>query len=302
MDSLALPGERPVAMEVFDVGLLKGLSGFMYGFGSPARIMNYVLKRPTDENLFAVDVGYRPARCSPSTSTWAVAPATDQRLGYRINLVQEQGGTFTLGSLDRTVASLATDLRADRTSSSVSIPSMPVASPMAMPSGVWDWPDLDLPTAIDPRTRQQPEGAYFSNENIVVSTGLEWQLNPDWKSSFNYRYAREDVDYVYGDISINDALGNSSTQVWRALQFPVSAAAGHAGGKLKTGAIAHQLVFGASRQQYGCSPTAPRPARPWVAATSTAIRCSAWAASATPATPNTGVRRSCRTHSSPAIP
>ncbi|MDR6582248.1 TonB-dependent siderophore receptor [Herbaspirillum frisingense] len=256
MDGLALPGwgNDLLPMEVFErVELLKGLSGFMYGFGSPGGIMNYVLKRPTDENLFAVDVGYKTGSLFSKHIDIGGRAGDDQRLGYRINLVQEQGGTyFKGGSLDRTVASLATDLRltqdlklsfdtvyARRKSNGNAFWGMSLSS------------GLDLPTAIDPRTRQQPEGAYFSNENIVVSTGLEWQLNPDWKSSFNYRYAREDVDYVYGDISINDALGNSSTQVYGGLySFQYQQLQAMLEGKLKTGAIGHQLVFGASRQQY----------------------------------------------------
>jgi iron complex outermembrane receptor protein len=46
-------------LEMFEqVEVLKGLSGFMYGFGSPGGIINYVTKRPTDDTFFATDLGY----------------------------------------------------------------------------------------------------------------------------------------------------------------------------------------------------------------------------------------------------
>lgn len=50
--------ELPV--ETFEsVQLLKGSSGFMYGFGAPGGIINFVTKKPTDKPLVSVDLGYR---------------------------------------------------------------------------------------------------------------------------------------------------------------------------------------------------------------------------------------------------
>ena len=51
--------DADMPLEPFEqVELLKGLSGFMYGFGSPGGIINYVVKRPTDKPLREVTVGY----------------------------------------------------------------------------------------------------------------------------------------------------------------------------------------------------------------------------------------------------
>ena len=41
------------------VDLLKGATGFMYGFAAPGGIVNYVTKRPTENNLLSLGVGYR---------------------------------------------------------------------------------------------------------------------------------------------------------------------------------------------------------------------------------------------------
>lgn len=255
MDGLALPGwgNDVLPLEMFErVELLKGLSGFMYGFGSPGGIMNYVLKRPTDENTFAVDVGYKTNSLF-SKHIDVGGRAGDKQLGYRFNLTQEQGGTyFNGGSLDRTAASLALDLKINN-DVKLTLDTL-YARRKSNGNAFWGLglgSGLALPTAIDPTTRQQPAGAYFKNENIMVTTGLEWNLNPDWKASFNYRFAREDVDYIYGDLSIDNAAGSTSTTLYSGIYgFQYQQAQAMLEGKFKTGGIGHQVVFGASRQDY----------------------------------------------------
>lgn len=94
------------------VEILKGAGGFLYGFGAPGGIINYVLKRPTDDftaslntqvmdsGLFLVhgDVGGR----------WG----PDDQFGYRINAVREAGDTYIEeGSSYRKSASIALDWR-----------------------------------------------------------------------------------------------------------------------------------------------------------------------------------------------
>ncbi len=40
------------------VELLKGATGFMYGFGSPGGVVNYITKKPTDEPFRQIELGY----------------------------------------------------------------------------------------------------------------------------------------------------------------------------------------------------------------------------------------------------
>ncbi|MDQ8035650.1 MAG: TonB-dependent receptor plug domain-containing protein, partial [Bordetella sp.] len=45
--------------EQFDqIELRKGATGFMYGFGSPGGLINYVTKKPTDVPVRSIDLGY----------------------------------------------------------------------------------------------------------------------------------------------------------------------------------------------------------------------------------------------------
>lgn len=256
VDGLALPGwgNDLLPMEAFErVELLKGLSGFMYGFGSPGGIMNYVMKRPTDDTTFSADVGYKTDSLFYKHIDAGGRAGEDQRFGYRVNVSQEQGGTYIKGgSIDRLAASLALDMKlsndlkwtfdtlyARRNSKGNAFWGMYVSN------------TLGVPTAMDPSTRVQPQGAYYNNENTVVTTGLEWKINPDWKASFSWRYARENVDTIFGDMSIDNAAGDTSTTLTSYIYaFQHQQLQAMLEGKAKTGDIGHQLVFGASHQVY----------------------------------------------------
>jgi iron complex outermembrane receptor protein len=255
VDGLAIPGwgNELLPMEMFErVELLKGLTGFMYGFGSPGGIMNYVQKRATEEDTFAVDVGYKSGSLR-SQHIDIGGRAGDKKLGYRVNLVHEQGGTyFNGGELARDAASLALDLRMtpDLTWTFDTL----YAKRKSRGNAFWGYSlaaGLPIPAVPDPATRQQPEGSYYDNENIMVSTGLQWRINDDWKSGISYRYSREDVDYVYSTVNITNAAGaTSSSQSAGIYGFQFQQLQAMVEGKVKTGGIGHQLAFGVARQQY----------------------------------------------------
>lgn len=52
----------------------------MYGFGSPGGLVNYVTKKPTDEAVRSVELGYVSRGCCASTWTWAAGWARAARL------------------------------------------------------------------------------------------------------------------------------------------------------------------------------------------------------------------------------
>ena len=78
VDGQSFPSwDTDLSLEPFEqVQLLKGLSGFMYGFGAPGGIVNYVLKRPTDDPYRSISIGYSRRACSARRSMWAGASAT----------------------------------------------------------------------------------------------------------------------------------------------------------------------------------------------------------------------------------
>ena len=102
--------ELPI--ETFEsVQLLKGSSGFMYGFGAPGGIINFVTKKPTDKPLLSFDVGYRSDGVFSEHVDAGGRVGDDKRYGYRLNLTHEQGETYNGAHVQRNSGSLSVDTR-----------------------------------------------------------------------------------------------------------------------------------------------------------------------------------------------
>ncbi|MFJ1311610.1 TonB-dependent siderophore receptor [Agrobacterium sp. P15N1-A] len=90
--------------------VLSGLSGFLYGAASPAGMINYVYKRPTQERLNSVTVGnYGGAQAFVHGDFGGrIDPEGD--MGYRLNIVRSAGDTaIDDQNVDRFLASGAFD-------------------------------------------------------------------------------------------------------------------------------------------------------------------------------------------------
>jgi iron complex outermembrane recepter protein len=240
-------------LEPFErIDLLKGLSGFMHGFGAPGGIANYVMKRPTEDTRASLTVGYK------SDSLWSEALdaggrfGEDGRFGYRVNVAHEEGDTYVnRGELRRTVASLALDARltrdltatfdvihADRLSTGNNFWGVSVGALQAIPS------------TVDPDIATQPEGSYYNTDNRIFTAGLQWRFAPDWRANVSWRTTHRDIDYHYSTLYVSDRAGNYTADAssyrfvteFDALQAMVE-------GEVRTGSIGHQLTFGASRQE-----------------------------------------------------
>ena len=235
------------------IELLKGSSGFMYGFGSPGGIVNYVTKKPTDQPVRSIGVGYK------SDSVWSEHIdlggrfGADDRFGYRLNATHEEGKTFNDGGIRRDSVSLALDARLTRDlswnfdalyqkrNSTDQTPSIFLGS----------YVGARLPTAI--RGDNQllvGAGQHLNTDLKLYSTGLQYKLSPDWTLSTSYSHStatrsrNEGIAYLldpsgnYNDFRSDSSEGHRFDQ-WQAM----------AQGMLRTGAIEHQLTLGASWQK-----------------------------------------------------
>ena len=93
------------------VTALKGLTGFMYGFGSPGGVISYRSKRPTPAPMLATDLGYRTASVFYARVDAGGPLTRDGALGYRLNLGGEKGTAYSRAGVNRYVGSLALDYR-----------------------------------------------------------------------------------------------------------------------------------------------------------------------------------------------
>lgn len=234
------------------IELLKGSSGFMYGFGAPAGIVNYVTKKPTDTPVRSVDIGYK------SNSLWSQhvdlgGRVADGRFGYRLNATHEEGKTFNDGGLRRDSLSLALDARLtqdltwdfnalyQRRKSTDQTPSIYLGS----------YADSNLPSVISGANQDLlGPGQHLSNTFQLYATGLQYRLGQDWTLSASYSHSTANRSRNEGILFLTGANGDYN-------DYRSDTREGHrfdqvqavAQGKLRTGTIEHQVVLGASWQE-----------------------------------------------------
>ncbi|WP_244216365.1 TonB-dependent siderophore receptor [Herbaspirillum rubrisubalbicans] len=236
-------------LEMFDqVEVLKGLSGFMYGFGSPGGIVNYVSKRPTDDHFLATDLGYA------SGGTWKEHVdaggrfGNDQRFGYRVNLVNENGDIAAdHGGINRQAIGASFDARLtkDLTVTLDAIYQRRIASggTDVIVSG------FKVPNALDGASRLYSNGSSTDVDYRLVTLSADYRLSDDWKATFAVRHSESVRVYKKDQYYITSNSGNYRDRVTSEYHgYEFNEAQAMVQGKVRTGWLQHELVFGAMAQ------------------------------------------------------
>ncbi|MEN5427977.1 TonB-dependent receptor [Stenotrophomonas pennii] len=237
-------------LEVMEqVELLKGPGGFMYGFGQPGGIVNYVTRKPTDTATLSAQLGWREQGIVSAGVDAGGRFGNEQMFGYRFNAYQEKGETFNGGEVDRKVAALSLDARlSDAVTWTF--------------DGVFQQRDLSeespqyyfigltsLPRAVAGDVDNSIPGSYYDTRSSLLSTALDWQISSLWKATFSYGFTTSwnDVNKIFayiddtnGDYDVNVyELGGKSE--WKLAQALLQ-------GSFQTGPLKHQVVAGVSHQ------------------------------------------------------
>ncbi|HWT19582.1 MAG TPA: TonB-dependent receptor, partial [Variovorax sp.] len=235
------------------IELLKGSSGFMYGFGSPGGIVNYVTKKPTDQPVRSIELGYKTAGIWSEHVDLGGRFGADDRFGYRLNATHEEGKTYNDGKVRRDSVSLGLDARLtdkltwtfdslyQKRNSTGQTPSIYLGS----------YTGTLLPGAISASNQGLVgAGQHLETDFRLYSSGLQYQLTPGWTLSTSYSHSsatrsrNEGIAYLqdasgsYDDYRSDSAEGHRFNQ-WQAM----------ATGKLRTGDFEHQVTLGASWQK-----------------------------------------------------
>lgn len=243
--------ELPIAF--FDrIDLLKGASGFLYGFSAPGGIVNYVTAKPTNDARSTVEAGYRSD--SIFSGHVDLGGPVVPGFGYRLNAIVEDGDARNGAHIRNKGAalSLAADLapglrwtfdgiyQRRETGNVVQGVSVSSFTGTALPTP----PAGDDPLPVTP-------GSFFDTDYYLLATGLRLEIAPGWivsadaSSSANRR--RFSFDFAYlrnaaGDYTnfVNDSRSRNRFDQGRLLVE----------GKFATGPLNHNLVLGASAQGY----------------------------------------------------
>ncbi|HEV3431911.1 MAG TPA: TonB-dependent siderophore receptor [Paraburkholderia sp.] len=251
VDGQSFPSwDTELSLEPFEqVELLKGLSGFMYGFSNPGGIVNYVLKRPTDDPYRSFSIGYQSAGVFSEKLDLGGRFGNDKRFGYRLNLVNEDGNTAEAnGHVRRQVASLALDFRItpDLTWTADAFYQKRKTNGTLFGMFFYDTPIPDASKVTHQLT--QPQN-YYQTEIASFGTGLEYRLSENWHANLKYRFAKENRTNSDSLLTVTDAAGNYSNTLYAALtRYFYQNADAMVEGKFDTGPFKHDVVLGASYQ------------------------------------------------------
>lgn len=245
-------GEMPY--EAFEqVELLKGATGFMYGFAAPGGVVNYKTKRPKAD-LLNFDVGFRSDSIYSAHIDAGDLFGSNDQFGVRVNGAHEEGTIYDGGSLKRDMASLAFDARltdallwtADviynqRTTHG--------SSSWLMINGGYDV-DTPLPKAPDGDTNLAFNGAFNDQTNLIVQTALDWQFADNWHSKFEYAYTKNDTRWLKSWPMLLNSAGDLRFRYYdQYFDIDYDQVRFAVGGEFNTGSIQHKLYTGISWQK-----------------------------------------------------
>jgi len=262
-DGLALAPHYDMPMELIErVDVLKGPSGFLYGFNSPGGTINYLPKRPTLDPLLEVSVQ------ASSLQGKYVALDTSRALaggasGYRLNAGIERIGDFDhLGDLDRRFIGAALDVRfSERTLLQLnadwvwkSAMSDPLLRADQSPRADHLAPDsFILPPKVNRHHALSPSWYRHETEAHNLEAKFDYRLNAAWTSitQANYSQVKRHGGYVdLFDIRPDGEIGYVDLFQSRGEVFSTWAVQSYLAGKFATGRVAHDVFIGISHRQF----------------------------------------------------
>ncbi|WCE06028.1 TonB-dependent receptor [Pseudoxanthomonas sp. JBR18] len=242
-------------MEVMDqIQLMKGASGFMYGFTSPGGAVNYVTKKPVEGSLLSVDFGWTSDNLLKEHVDIGRGATDGSGLGFRLNAVNENGTTPTGTDVKR--QSIALSTTANLTDAITwSFDSIYLKSEFDKPAPmiyVSAYNQAKLPSADDVVRNPQANEAYDNPRFLYVGTGFNWKFAPGWNADLRYTHSRTDQIYSKGYLNLLDASGRYQDRVFESrTTYDNDDAQLLVSGEVDVLGTSNKLVFGATviRQQ-----------------------------------------------------
>jgi len=201
-------------LEMFEsVEALKGLTGYMYGFGSPGGIVNYVSKRPTTSPSFSAAMGYQEGGAIKEHIDTGGRLGEEGEFGYRLNLLHEDGDLKQeSGSINRNAAGLNLEWRVTK---DLALTYDAIYQRRASVGGtdIIIAPAYKVPTPIDGESKLNSVGAGSDVEYTLATTGIEYRIAPQWVVNASYRTSDSTRVYKKDQYYITSNAGDYKDRV-----------------------------------------------------------------------------------------
>ncbi len=259
-DGLSIAADTQIPLENKErIEILKGLSGLQSGMAAAGGIVDYIVKRPTDKNLRTITL-----EASERGTLYGAIDLggrfEDTRFGYRINAAAERLRSYVKGADgERKFVSGAFDwqlspkalLQLDmdyQDKSQVTAPGYQLINGTTLPTGI----------AADTMLNNQSWSYPVETRSSNIGLRFSYQLDTDWRaivSANRHSFKRDDYTaFPFGCSSGATystsfcANGDFDVYDYRSLGEEKSPLATQAllQGKFATGALRHDVTFGAS--------------------------------------------------------
>jgi iron complex outermembrane receptor protein len=237
-------------LEMFEsVEVLKGLTGYMYGFGSPGGTVNYVSKRPTTSRSFSAALGYQEGGAIKEHIDMGDRLGEEGGFGYRLNLVHEDGGVKEeSGSIKRNAAGLNLDWRVTR-DLVLNYDAIYQRRRSVGGTDVVITPAFRIPAPIAGDSQLNSIGAGSDVEYTLSTVGASYNLAAGWVAGVSYRTSDSTRVYKKDQYYITSDAGNYKDRVTSELHgYHFDQVQATIEGTFDTAGLNHALVAGVMSQ------------------------------------------------------
>lgn len=243
-------GDFPLE-SVQSVEALKGLSGFMYGFGAPGGVISYRTKRPTEKPMLTTELGYRTNNDFYAHVDASGPLSADGRLGYRANLAGEKGTAYNEAGVNRWLASLALEFAVSPSLNWYATGTYEDSNLKHEPFQIyWDsYEGTRLPRPTYDYDKLNVDNSYYKARTLALATGLNWTFAPDWSAKLTYGFTSKLHHSNKMFISLLNEAGDYEGMAYNFAELDQSHfAQASIMGDVHTGPIRHSIVAGAALQ------------------------------------------------------
>jgi iron complex outermembrane receptor protein len=269
-DGMGIAVTTPSALEEYEqLEVVNGLGGALFGPTQPSGIFNFVTKRPTDEPLRQVELGYEGSTVGTIHADLGGRLGVNKFFGYRTNLVLADGsGYVTDSQLRRQLAAVALDVRLSPKTViegnfsyynlfQHGYPGWFAYAPTTTPLSVAGSKSVLLPVnAPDPTVRgygQSFAGVDLNNQISEVRGKHDFSENWQLVIGGLNQIAQRNINTAVNQFT--DNKGDYQTYLANAFsglapRFQVKSDLGYLTGKFKTWSIRHEVVIGSTGYRF----------------------------------------------------
>ena len=249
LDGLNIVSTTAFPVEMLErLDVLNSLTGALYGPASPAGQFNFVAKRPTEETLRKVTLGYQSRSAFTGHVDLGGHIDDDNRFGYRVNVLDQEGeGNLDDSTLRRKLLSVALDWNIQPGTQLQLDASHYEFIQKGYPGSFSYGPNIKLPSAPDPKDKNLALSTAGNDLTTdTVSTRLIHYLNDDWSVTADVGWQQADraMRNVSSKIINNQGdISRSLKDSTAAGRFRVLSNTATLNGHVDTGSVGHDIAL-----------------------------------------------------------